>query len=125
MTASARRTNAIRITFGPTASFFVSTFLLLAVSLPTTLMLATTSARALEAGERAPDFAAPALGGKGTVSLAQYRGKVVYLDFWASWCAPCLKAIPEIEGLRKELASAGLQVVAVNLDTTPKKALRF
>lgn len=121
MTASARRTNATRIAFGPTASLL----LLLALSLMTSLMLAPTSVRALEAGERAPDFAAPALDGKGTVSLAQYRGKVVYLDFWASWCAPCLKAIPEIEAMRKDLASDGFQVVAVNLDTTPKKALRL
>jgi peroxiredoxin len=122
MTASARRTNAMRFTFGPTASLFASllasTFLLLALSLP-------TNARALEAGDRAPDFAAPALAGKGTVSLAQYRGKVVYLDFWASWCAPCLKAIPEIETMRKELANDGFQVVAVNLDTSTRKALRF
>jgi thiol-disulfide isomerase/thioredoxin len=65
------------------------------------------------------------LDGKGTVSLEKYRGKVVYLDFWASWCAPCLKAIPEIEAMRKELANDGFQVVAVNLDTSPKKALRF
>jgi peroxiredoxin len=129
MTASARRTNAMRFTFGPTASLiassFASTFLLLALSLPTSLVLAPASARALEVGDRAPDFAAPALDGKGTVSLAQFRGKVVYLDFWASWCAPCLKAIPEIEAMRKELPSDGFQVVAVNLDTSPKKALRF
>lgn len=133
MTAPARRTNATRLTFGPTASLiaslltssFASTFLLLALSLPTSLMLAPTGARALEVGDRAPDFAAPSLDGKGTVSLEQYRGKVVYLDFWASWCAPCLKAIPEIEAMRKELASDGFQVVAVNLDTSTKKALRF
>ena len=133
MTASARRSNATRFTFGPTASLitslftssFASTFLLLALSLPISLVLGPASARALEVGDRAPDFAAPALDGKGTVSLEQYRGKVVYLDFWASWCAPCLKAIPEIEAMRKELASDGFQVVAVNLDTSTKKALRF
>lgn len=88
-------------------------------------VIAPQSARALEAGDRAPEFALPALDGKGTVSLSQYRGKVVYLDFWASWCAPCLKAVPEIEAMRKELGNAGFAVVAVNLDQTPKKALRF
>ncbi|MEZ4334614.1 MAG: TlpA disulfide reductase family protein [Myxococcota bacterium] len=83
------------------------------------------AAPALEAGDRAPDFSAPALDGKGNVALAPYRGKVVYLDFWASWCAPCLKAVPEIEAIRKEFAGKSFQVVAVNLDQQPKKALRF
>jgi peroxiredoxin len=87
--------------------------------------LAPISATALEAGDRAPDFSLPSLDGKGNVSLAQFRGKVVYLDFWASWCAPCLKAVPEIEAMRKELASQGFAVVAVNLDQNTKKALRF
>jgi peroxiredoxin len=115
MTASARRTNATQLSFVLIRSF---AFTLLA------LLLSTTSF-ALEAGDRAPDFAAPAVDGKGTVSLSQYRGKVVYLDFWASWCAPCLKAIPEIEAMRKELPGDKFQVVAVNLDQQTKKALRF
>ncbi|HEB89643.1 MAG TPA: TlpA family protein disulfide reductase [Deltaproteobacteria bacterium] len=80
---------------------------------------------ALEAGDRAPAFAAPALGGKGMVELGRYRGKVVYLDFWASWCAPCLTAIPEIEKMRKEFPSRDFQILAVNLDQSERKALRF
>lgn len=82
-------------------------------------------ASALEVGDRAPDFAAPQLTGHGTVELSKYRGKVVYLDFWASWCAPCLKAIPEIEKIRAEMPATEFQVVAVNLDQKKKKALRF
>ncbi len=120
MTASARRSNAARASFAPILALLAAPFLLAAL-----LVIAPSGARALEAGDRAPDFSAPALDGKGMVSLSQYRGKVVYLDFWASWCAPCLKAIPEIEAMRKELASQGFAVVAVNLDQTPKKALRF
>lgn len=119
MIASARRLHATRTS--PRLA------LSLAVRLVATIasMIVSTSALALEAGDRAPDFSAPALDGKGNVSLAQYRGKVVYLDFWASWCAPCLKAIPEIEAIRKELAGEDFQVVAVNLDQQTKKALRF
>ncbi len=86
---------------------------------------APLSAVALEAGDRAPVFAAPALSGGGTVGLSEYRGKIVYLDFWASWCAPCLIAIPEIEKIRSEFPAEAFQIVAVNLDRKKKKALRF
>ena len=112
--AAAKLTFSTRQCSGP--SSFASTLLLIALALPAALMLGSTSARALEVGDRAPDFAAPSLDGKGTVSLESYRGKVVYLDFWASWCAPCLKAIPEIEAMRKELASDRFQVVADDAD---------
>jgi peroxiredoxin len=87
--------------------------------------LAAPAGSALEEGDRAPAFAAPMLGGKGTVELGRYRGKVVYLDFWASWCAPCLVAIPEVEAMRSEFPDDDFQVIAVNLDQKEKKALRF
>ena len=104
-----------------TASFLRQTATLITLSL-----LATTNlAFALDAGDRAPAFAAPALGGKGMVELSKYRGKVVYLDFWASWCAPCLTAIPEVEKMRGEFPSDQFQIIAVNLDQKEKKALRF
>ena len=92
-----------------------------------TLLLFTTAnlATALEAGDRAPSFSAPALRGGGTIELGQFRGKVVYLDFWASWCAPCLTAIPEVEEMRSEFSPDEFQIVAVNLDQKTKKALRF
>ena len=89
------------------------------------LLLTSPGALALEAGDRAPDFAAPSLSGDGTIELSRYRGKVVYLDFWASWCAPCLTAIPEIEEMRGEFPASEFQVIAVNLDQKEQKALRF
>jgi peroxiredoxin len=100
-------------------------FVSLAIPLGLLALMLGASASALEAGDRAPDFAAPNLEGGGTVELSKYRGKVVYLDFWASWCAPCLKAIPEIERIRSEMPADAFQVVAVNLDQKTKKALRF
>ena len=82
-------------------------------------------AGALGAGDRAPDFAAPNLAGGGTIELSKYRGKVVYLDFWASWCGPCLKAVPAIEAMRTEFPANDFQIIAVNLDQKKKKAMRF
>jgi peroxiredoxin len=89
------------------------------------LALASPAAFGLEAGDRAPAFSAPSLTGDGTVELSRYRGKIVYLDFWASWCAPCLTAIPEIEAMRSEFPAQDFQIIAVNLDQAKKKALRF
>ena len=79
---------------------------------------------AVELGDEAPAFSAPGLGG-GTVSLAAHRGKVVYLDFWASWCGPCAKSLPALDQLRKEFAPGDFQIVAVNLDRNPAVAAKF
>lgn len=104
----------------PSTFFYRSAFASIAF-----VLLISSPAAALQAGDRAPDFAAPDLAGPGTIELSEHRGKVVYLDFWASWCAPCLKAIPEMEKLRAELPADSFQIVAVNLDQKTKKALRF
>ncbi len=88
-------------------------------------MLVSGASRAADEGEPAPSFSASKLGGEGSISLSSYRGKVVYLDFWASWCAPCQAALPALEELRKEFPADQFQVIAVNVDTDPEKALRL
>jgi peroxiredoxin len=89
--------------------------------------LATLPGRAvaLDAGDAAPSFSAPRLDGAGLVELAAHRGKVVYLDFWASWCAPCVVALPALDELRREFPAADFQVLAVNVDRDPTDARRF
>lgn len=82
------------------------------------------AAPALEEGQKAPQFQKAGLDG-GQVSLAAYRGKVVYLDFWASWCAPCAEALPALERLRHEFPASDFQVVAVNVDHDPAAARIF
>jgi cytochrome c biogenesis protein CcmG, thiol:disulfide interchange protein DsbE len=77
---------------------------------------------------RAPDGAAPAFtleGRSGPVSLAAYKGKYVYLDFWASWCGPCKRSFPWMGELQKRYGPAGLQVVAINVDAARADAQRF
>jgi thiol-disulfide isomerase/thioredoxin len=87
--------------------------------------LAAAPAQALEEGDLAPQWSAPALAGGAPVSLAAARGKVVYLDFWASWCAPCRSALPAIDALRREFPPEAFAVLAVNVDREPEAARRF
>jgi len=98
---------------------------LVAPLLAAALITAAGAARSADEGDPAPAFAAKSLTGPGTVSLSSYRGKVVYLDFWASWCAPCQAALPALEELRKEFPADQFQVIAVNVDQDPEKALRL
>jgi thiol-disulfide isomerase/thioredoxin len=82
-------------------------------------------APAAEPGQPAPSFSAHTLDGDATLSLGAYKGKVVFLDFWASWCGPCKTAMPLIESLREEFPESQFQVLAVNIDESPDKAKAF
>ena len=86
--------------------------------------LALPAAHGVEAGQAAPDFSAPSIGGD-TLSLSDYRGKVVMLDFWASWCGPCAQSLPALDALRDEFAGQDFQVLAVNVDRKAKAARTF
>ena len=59
------------------------------------------------------------------LDLAQYKGKVVYLDFWASWCVPCRHSFPWMNKMHNELSDKGLVVIGVNLDEEQKSADAF
>ena len=59
------------------------------------------------------------------LDLSPYKGKVVYLDFWASWCSPCLASFPWMNQLQKDLHSQGLEIVAVNVDADQADARKF
>jgi peroxiredoxin len=64
----------------------------------------------------APDFTLKALTGE-DITLSQYRGKVVLLDFWATWCGPCMQSIPELVRIQKKYKDKGLVVLGVSMDT--------
>ncbi len=72
-------------------------------------------------GRVAPDFVIH--NGDKTVSLKQYRGKIVVLNFWASWCPPCLEEFPSLMQLQKEMPN--IVVVAVSFDTDPQAYRQF
>lgn len=60
-----------------------------------------------------------------TLNLDQYRGKVVLVDFWASWCTPCRQSFPWLNDLQAKYGDHGLVVVAVNVDRSREDAARF
>ena len=74
-------------------------------------------------GTQAPPFHLE--GPSGSINLSDLRGKVVYLDFWASWCGPCKESFPWMEHMQGKYADMGLTVVAVNLDKRREDALKF
>ena len=59
------------------------------------------------------------------IRLSDYRGKVVYVDFWASWCRPCLVSMPFFNGLRNDFRERGFEVLAVNVDQHIEDAEAF
>ena len=69
---------------------------------------------------KAPGFTLP--GQNKTVQLSKYKGKVVYLDFWASWCEPCKRSFPWMNELQTIYGEDGFEIIAVNLDTSRKEA---
>lgn len=86
----------------------------------------TTIDDAVARGERpvAPDRTLPKLGG-GTGSLADYKGKPIVLNFWASWCDPCKDEAPALNAAQKELEKAGGTIVGVTVDDSTPDSQKF
>jgi peroxiredoxin len=82
------------------------------------------AAAAAEPGTQAPGFTAKTFEGK-EISLADYRGKIVFVDFWASWCSPCRESLPMYDKLAADFGADNFAVIAVNLDETASDARKF
>ena len=80
-------------------------------------------ALAIEVGQAAPDF--ELAGRNGTLHLSDYKGKTVYLDFWASWCGPCKQSFPWMNDMQSRYSSKGLRVLGINLDQKSEDAKIF
>lgn len=87
------------------------------------LTLLLTSVNVSAAINKAPPLQLPAINGE--IDLAQLKGRVIYLDFWASWCDPCRESFPWMASLKEKYGNQGLEVVAVNLDKEREKADAF
>lgn len=87
----------------------------------------TTLDEAVAKGERpmAPAVALPVLGADGQASLADYKGKVVVLNFWASWCEPCREEMPLLQRTHAKISSQDAMVLGVDTQDASSKALAF
>jgi len=77
--------------------------------------LLPTSSRAEQTGKAAPEWQLSDVNGK-PLKLADFKGKVVVLDFWATWCPPCRAEIPGLVALQKKYADQGLTIIGVSVD---------
>jgi thiol-disulfide isomerase/thioredoxin len=81
--------------------------------------------QAAGSGTAAPACTLQALGDRAPLDVRQFRGKVVYVDFWASWCAPCARSFPFMNDLDREFRDRDLIVLAINLDEKLEDARTF
>jgi len=89
------------------------------------LLLLSYDLSALGPGDTATGFELPTLRNGQLMTLADFRGKVIYIDFWASWCGPCRKSLPLYEAMRTEYPQERFEIVAINLDEDREAAVRF
>lgn len=85
--------------------------------------LLTLPALAVEVAQAAPEF--DLAGRLAAVKLSDYKGKTVYLDFWASWCGPCKQSFPWMNDMQARYGAKGLRVVGINVDQKTDDAKAF
>ncbi len=92
-----------------------------------TLLLVLTLpffAQASQVGSSAPDFNLVDMNGK-VVTLMQFKGKVVLLDFWAPWCDICREELPALDALYKKYSKEGVEIIGIDMDSSEKLVTEF
>jgi peroxiredoxin len=88
-------------------------------------LLGFGQAPASDIGQHAPNCRLSGFAEDKDIDIAQYRGDVVYVDFWASWCPPCAKSFGFLNGVHQQFQPHGLKILGVNLDEEPGDAREF
>ena len=88
------------------------------------LVLLSRRSRPPEVGDAAPDFTLPTLSGE-PVSLRQFRENVVVLNFWATWCPPCIEETPSLRRFAEQMRSDGVAVLGVSVDQDTEALKKF
>ncbi len=78
-----------------------------------------------QVGQPAPDWSDPLVSGSGSLTMAQLRGKPVFMDFFATWCPPCNAEAPMVNAAFKTYGPQGLQVIGVDVQENAQKAKQF
>jgi cytochrome c biogenesis protein CcmG/thiol:disulfide interchange protein DsbE len=86
--------------------------------------LLTPELARIEPGSKAPDYKAENLTTGDSVAVSSYRGQVVLLNIWATWCGPCEAEMPSMERLYRQLGPEGLKVVAISIDQSSSEAVQ-
>lgn len=90
------------------------------------LTIISFKAFALSPGQAVQNFSLPSLSENvKTIDFSQYKGLVVYIDFWASWCTPCAKAFPELNKIYDELQPYGFEIIGISTDENQSDAFKF
>ena len=89
------------------------------------LVVSVNSSFAFELPTPAPSCSLQPLTDAPPLNFAQFKGKVVYVDFWASWCGPCATSFPFMNNLSRDLKAQGLEVIGVNLDENLEESKQF
>jgi len=94
---------------------------LAAIALATLLAVPVSQAAMPSAGSAAPDFTLKSNGGK-NLKLSEFRGQVVMINFWATWCGPCRQEMPLLNRIQEKYRKAGFMLLGVNIDDRPEAA---